>query len=152
VQGAAPTLDDEVFTVDAMQGTLQAGKRVPSVLGGPVAEMLAAIGRVHGEPLTRLPAGLQPLAEEAGIVTQGEVGAPIPANLPASGGPRSMNDLQAAQALRTDAHLADGRTETLVREIATARGQGFSRTGRKGGWGPGSQPGLQADISTDRWA
>jgi hypothetical protein len=41
-----------VFAVDAVQGTLQAGERVPSVLGGPVAEMLAATARVHGEPLT----------------------------------------------------------------------------------------------------
>jgi hypothetical protein len=97
---AAQTFDDEVFQVAAVEGTLQAGEVVPSVLGGHVATMLQAIGRAMGEPLTRLPAGLQALAEESGMVTQGEVGAPIAANLPAPGGPRSMNELQQAQARR----------------------------------------------------
>ena len=102
VQAAAQTLDDEVFSIAAVEATLQAGEMVPSILGGHVAVMLAAIGRVQGEPLTRLPAALQPLAEEAGIITQGEAATPSPANLAALGGARSMNEVQSAQARRMD--------------------------------------------------
>ena len=99
----AQVLDDAVFEIAAVEGTLQAGEVVPSVLGGHVAMMLQAIGRGMGEPLTRLPAGLQPLAEEAGMVTQGEGGGtPIVANLPHRKGRRSMNELQAIQARRME--------------------------------------------------
>ena len=108
VQDAAHALDDAVFEIDSVQATMQAGERVPTVLGGQVAEMLRAIGQVQGQPLTRLPASLQPLAEEAGMVTQGETGTPIAANLPHPSGPRSMNDRQQAQARRMDS----------VREVA----------------------------------
>jgi hypothetical protein len=60
------------------------------------------VGRVQAEPLMRLPDSLVTLADEAGMVTSIEVGDPIPANLPHPRGPRSENDLQAAQVARMD--------------------------------------------------
>jgi hypothetical protein len=107
VQAAAQRLDDEVGAIDAVQGTLQAGERVQAG-GGDIGQLLTLVGRVQAEPLMRLPDSLVTLADEAGMVTSIEVGDPIPANLPHPRGPRSENDLQAAQVARMD-RRDDGR-------------------------------------------